>query len=152
MNKTQKVLSVVFILYLVSGYLAAQEVDYEGIWFNEEQRFQLHLTGTRFAVFSTENEFEALGFLIPSNDRFIFDTRELTFYSTPTDDSLTERIQKMRISILAGDLTPMFLSALTTEASFLQNVIISRDVNRLIIEVPNEYSENIASYVFERIE
>ena len=142
------------ILCIITGNLSAQDAErnYDGAWFDEGWRIRLHLAGTRFSVFLMESEFEAMGFLIPSGDRYIFDTRECTFSSTPSDDGQQERLSKLVLVITAGEYVPPFLSVVTQQDLLVRETVILRDKNRLTIEVLDKDNEIIEINYFYRME
>ncbi len=151
MKKREKIFAMVLILFLIGGYLAAQEAKqfYEGIWINEADRLRLHLFVNRFAVFSTEYDFEAMGFLAVSGDRLVFDTREYTFPNTPTTADKRERLQKLVLFIAAGEVQRL-LAASSSEVPLFSATYFMRIDNRHLTFVVDENSETTSSYDFVR--
>jgi hypothetical protein len=151
MKKREKIFAAVLLLYLIGGCLAAQETKqgYKGIWINEADKLRLHLFVNRFAVFSTEYDFEAMGFLAVSGNRLVFDTREYTFPNTPTTADKRERLQKLVLFIAAGEV-PGLLAASSGEVPLFSAAYYKRMDNQLIIRVVDENSETTLGYSFVR--
>ena len=99
-----------------------------------------------------EAQFEAMGFLLDIDGHHVFDTRECAFSDEPSDDNLAVRLQRLALMKAAGDWVPLFLSASTGSAVFLNETVITRDDDNLIIEVLGENSEITENYVFDIID